>query len=62
MPKYVSTRKTMLCLGGICVMMNAFRSGGQVTYTDTFNTPINYLTNAVTGTISDGIYFGGGIQ
>ena len=38
-------RKAVLCLSGICMVMNALRSDGQVTYTDSFSTPINYLTN-----------------
>ena len=32
----------------------------QVTYTDSFNTSVNYLTNGLTGTIWDGAYFGAG--
>ena len=32
----------------------------QVTYTDSFNSNINYLTNGLTGTIWDGAYFGAG--
>src|SRR5712691_10457805 len=32
----------------------------QVSYTDTFNAGINYLTNGVAGTIWDGVYFGAG--
>ena len=30
------------------------------TFTDNFNTPVNYLTNGVAGTIWDGVYFGAG--
>ncbi len=32
----------------------------QVTYTDNFSTPVNYLTNGVVGTIWDGVYLGAG--
>src|SRR4051812_36223695 len=32
----------------------------QVSFSDSFNTSINYLTNGVAGTIWDGIYFGAG--
>jgi hypothetical protein len=32
----------------------------QTTYTDNFNTKVNYLTNGVAGTIWDGIYLGAG--
>jgi len=35
-------------------------AGAQVTFTDNFNTPVNYLTNGVAGTIWDGVYFGAG--
>jgi hypothetical protein len=31
-----------------------------VTYTDNFNTNVNYLTNGVVGTLWDGVYFGAG--
>src|ERR1035437_8978759 len=30
------------------------------TLTDSFNTNVNYLTNGITGTIWDGVYFGAG--
>jgi carbonic anhydrase/acetyltransferase-like protein (isoleucine patch superfamily) len=32
----------------------------QVTYTDNFTTPLNYLTNGVAGTMWDGLYLGAG--
>jgi hypothetical protein len=32
----------------------------QVTYSDSFNTNVNYLTNGIAGTIWDGVYFGAG--
>ncbi len=32
----------------------------QVTYTDSFSANVNYLTNGLTGTIWDGVYFGAG--
>lgn len=32
----------------------------QVTYSDSFNTNVNYLTNGIVGTIWDGVYFGAG--
>ncbi|HKW29897.1 MAG TPA: hypothetical protein VJT54_11210, partial [Verrucomicrobiae bacterium] len=32
----------------------------QVTYTDSFNVNVNYLTNGLPGTIWDGVYFGAG--
>jgi hypothetical protein len=58
MPGTVIAREAMLLTGGMCILLGGFPSPGQVTYTDSFNTPINYLTNAVTGTIWDGVYFG----
>ena len=36
------------------------RGFSQVTYSDSFNTNVNYLTNGLTGTIWDGVYFGAG--
>jgi carbonic anhydrase/acetyltransferase-like protein (isoleucine patch superfamily) len=35
-------------------------SQAQVTFTDNFDIPLDYLTNGVTGTIWDGIYLGAG--
>ncbi len=32
----------------------------QTTFTDNFNTPVNYLANGVAGTIWDGVYLGAG--
>jgi hypothetical protein len=60
MPNNVSTRKAMLCLSAICIMGSGKRLEAQVTYTDNFTTPLNYLTNGVAGTIWDGAYFGAG--
>ena len=38
----------------------AATSHAQTTYTDNFTTHVNYLTNGVSGTIWDGVYFGAG--
>src|SRR5579862_9046763 len=48
---------------GVCVL--ALLSMGlsavaQITYSDSFNTNANYLTNGIVGTIWDGVYFGAG--
>ena len=44
--------------------MFAFGAGisvhAQVAYSDSFNTNVNYLTNGLSGTIWDGVYFGAG--
>jgi hypothetical protein len=58
MPKNVSRCRALRSVGVICSFVSAAQA--QVTYTDTFNTPINYLNNGVVGTIWDGIYFGAG--
>ena len=46
----------------VCVF--AFGAGisvrAQVAYSDSFNTNVNYLTNGISGTIWDGVYFGAG--
>jgi hypothetical protein len=46
----------------VCVI--AFSAGisadAQVTYSDSFNTNVNYLTNGISGTIWDGVYLGAG--
>src|SRR6266404_95470 len=44
----------------VFLLMAGSLSPAQVTYTDNFNTPVNYLTNGVMGTIWDGAYFGAG--
>jgi len=45
---------------GLIAWALALPAWGQVTFTDNFNAPLNYLTNGVTGTIWDGVYFGAG--
>src|SRR5260370_22204392 len=42
------------------VLATALSAQALVTYTDNFNTSVNYLTNGVAGTIWDGIYLGAG--
>ena len=48
----------------ICVAVPGlvFCSSGlaQVTFSDSFNSPVNYLSNGVAGTVWDGVYFGAG--
>jgi len=41
-----------------CLTLNA--PAGAVTFADSFNTNIDYLTNGISGTIWDGVYFGAG--
>src|SRR5215469_12450638 len=43
-----------------CGLLWTFPLQAQVTFTDNFNTSLNYLTNGVAGTIWDGVYFGAG--
>ncbi|HEV2437594.1 MAG TPA: DUF5695 domain-containing protein [Verrucomicrobiae bacterium] len=50
--------KTWLAVLGLLASIPWAQS--QVTYTDSFNTNANYLTNGLTGTIWDGVYFGAG--
>jgi len=38
----------------------AIPTGAQTTYSDSFGTNVNYLTNGLSGTIWDGVYFGAG--
>ena len=49
-----------LLVPGFLFVVAIFRVHAQVTFTDNFTTPINYLTNGVAGTIWDGIYLGAG--
>jgi len=44
----------------VFLLMAGSLSPAQVTYTDSFNTAVNYLTNGVAGRIWDGVYFGAG--
>src|SRR5690242_20519532 len=48
---------------GACVLALLFSGlsvAAQITYTDSFGTNVNYLTNGIVGTIWDGVYFGAG--
>jgi Family of unknown function (DUF5695) len=47
-------------LAGTMVVALSLATQAQVTFTDNFNTNVNYLTNGVSGTIWDGVYFGAG--
>lgn len=49
-----------LALAGGVVLATAMPAQAQVTFTDNFSAPINYLTNGIMGTIWDGIYLGAG--
>ena len=49
-----------LWLNAALVMAAEVYCRGQVTYTENFNGPINYLVNGISGTIWDGVYFGAG--
>ena len=44
----------------VAAVLVAVTTLAQVSYTDTFNAGINYLTIGVAGTIWDGVYFGAG--
>src|SRR5882757_4188543 len=44
----------------LCFIAAVSCAGADVTYSDTFTTSINYLTNGLTGKIWDGVYFGAG--
>src|SRR5947209_3539432 len=51
------------CCFWLCVLFAlslATEASAQVSYSDSFNSPVNYLTNGVAGTIWDGAYFGAG--
>lgn len=41
-------------------LLQGLSAGAQVTYSDSFNTNVNYLTSGIVGTIWDGVYFGAG--
>src|SRR5579862_8991392 len=48
---------------GACILalvLSGFSAVSQVTYSDSFGTNVNYLTNGIVGTIWDGVYFGAG--
>lgn len=48
---------------GVCVLALFFlglSAVAQVTYSDSFNTNVNYLANGIVGTMWDGVYFGAG--
>ncbi len=45
---------------GLMIVAFAIATQAQVTFTDNFNSNVNYLTNGVAGTIWDGVYFGAG--
>jgi Family of unknown function (DUF5695) len=49
-----------LAAAGLAVLVLAQVARAQVTFTDNFNTNVNYLANGVVGTIWDGVYFGAG--
>src|SRR3974377_609998 len=44
----------------LCGLLWTLSLRAQVTYSDNFNSSLNYLTNGVAGTIWDGVYFGAG--
>jgi hypothetical protein len=44
----------------IAVFIAGLSVDAQVTYSDSFNTNANYLTNGISGTIWDGVYLGAG--
>lgn len=51
------------CYFWMCIASALFSGAelcAQVSYSDSFNSAVNYLTNGVAGTIWDGIYFGAG--
>jgi hypothetical protein len=53
--------KTMRLLSGVeLILLLAISAPAQVTYTDSFTTSVNYLTDGVAGTIWDGVYLGTG--
>jgi Family of unknown function (DUF5695) len=60
MPKKVGAGGWIFLLESIFILFSVARAEGQVSYTDNFNAPINYLTNGTAGTFWDGIYFGAG--
>jgi hypothetical protein len=43
-----------------CLFLVIACAQAQVSFTDSFSSPVNYLTNGIKGTIWDGIYFGAG--
>ncbi len=45
---------------GIVAFGAGISLNAQVAYSDSFNTNVNYLTNGISGTIWDGVYFGAG--
>ena len=45
---------------GICFIATVPSVQADVTYTDNFTTPFNYLSNGLAGRIWDGVYFGAG--
>jgi hypothetical protein len=47
-----------VCL--LALIFSGFSAGAQNTYSDSFGTNVNYLTNGIVGTIWDGVYFGAG--
>src|SRR6185503_7253317 len=44
----------------LALALTTMMTRAQVTYTDDFSKPHNYLTNGVVGTIWDGVYLGAG--
>ena len=48
------------CSALALLIATSVTANAQVTYTDNFNSDVNYLTNGVSGTIWDGVYFGAG--
>src|SRR6266516_2407533 len=45
---------------GFCLMATVPCARADVTYSDNFASPVNYLSNGLPGTIWDGVYFGAG--
>lgn len=50
--------RLLLFIFASCALVSQL--GAQVTFTDNFNTPVNYQTNGVAGTVWDGIYLATG--
>jgi|GEM_PF-753751 len=44
----------------LCLVLSAGWGYAQANYSDSFNTNLNYLTNGLSGTVWDGVYFGAG--
>src|SRR3974390_2101144 len=58
---FIKCPKWFVAVASLCVfLLQGFSAVAQITYSDSFGTNVNYLTNGIVGTVWDGVYFGAG--